>query len=247
IASWLCSLYFGFPITILSPLDFLSRPERWLWAIHNYRATLSAAPNFAYELCVRKIDRSALEGLDLSCWRAAFNGAEPVNPDTLTRFSQRFEPYGFRPETLLPVYGLAESSVALTAPPLGRVPRVDWVDRTAFEQNQQAEPWNSSNRPALRFVSVGLPLPGHEVRVVNDQDNPVAERQQGRIQFRGPSTMAGYFRNPAATQQVFLEGWLDTGDLGYQAEGELFITSRLKDIIIKGGRNLYPQEVEEVT
>ncbi|PYV88954.1 MAG: hypothetical protein DMG05_14635 [Acidobacteria bacterium] len=244
IGSWLCSLYFGFPITILSPLDFLTRPERWLWAIHNYRATLSAAPNFAYELCVRKIDPSALEGLDLSCWRAAFNGAEPVSPDTLTRFSQRFEAYGFRPETLLPVYGLAESSVALTVPPLGRIPRVDCIDRTRFEQNQKAELSKSST---LRFVSVGRPLSGHEVRVVDDQGIQVEERRQGRIQFRGPSTMAGYFRNPAATRQVFLNGWLDTGDLGYQAEGELFITARLKDVIIKGGRNLYPQEVEEVT
>ncbi|WDT80388.1 MAG: AMP-binding protein [Candidatus Manganitrophus sp.] len=117
IGSWLGALYFGIPITILSPLTFLTRPERWLWAIHYHRGTHSAAPNFAYELCVRKIDERAIEGLDLSSWRVAFNGAEPVSPETLERFTKRFAPYGFRKETFFPVYGLAESSVALTFPP----------------------------------------------------------------------------------------------------------------------------------
>ena len=125
IGSWLTALCFGVPTAILSPLAFLSRPERWLWAIHEHRGTVSAAPNFAYELCARKIDDRALEGLDLSCWRVTLNGAEPISPDTLERFARRFERYGFRAESFLPVYGLAESSVALTFPPLGRKPRVD--------------------------------------------------------------------------------------------------------------------------
>jgi fatty-acyl-CoA synthase len=246
IASWLYCLCFGIPIVILSPLAFLSRPERWLWAIHHHRATLSAAPNFAYELCVRKTEPQALEGLDLSCWRAAFNGAEPVNPETLERFSRRFGAYGFRPESLLPVYGLAESTVALTVPPLGRKPRVDSVARESLETESKAKP-AESGQSALRFVSVGRPLVGHEVRVVDDEGHEVGERVQAHIQFRGPSTMIGYFRNPQATQAVSRDGWVDSGDLGYLADGELFVTGRLKDIIIKGGRNFYPQEVEEVT
>ncbi len=247
IGSWLTALCFGVPTAILSPLAFLSRPERWLWAIHEHRGTVSAAPNFAYELCARKIDDRALEGLDLSCWRVTLNGAEPISPDTLELFTRRFEPYGFRAESFLPVYGLAESSVALTFPPLGRKPRVDLVGRECFESKGEALPCSVSDASPLRFVSEGRALPGHEVRVVDDASHDAGERVQGHIQFRGPSTMQGYFKNPSATATVMRgDGWVDTGDLGYLADGELFVTARIKDVIIKGGRNLYPQEVEEV-
>ena len=247
IGSWLTALCFGVPIAILSPLAFLSRPERWLWAIHEHRGTVSAAPNFAYELCALKIDDRALEGLDLSCWRAALNGAEPISPDTLERFARRFEPYGFRAEAFLPVYGLAESAVGLTFPPLGRKPRVDRIGRERFESAGAALPCSESDASPLRFVSEGKALPGHEVRVVDDASDEMGERVQGHIQFRGPSTMQGYFKNPTATAAVMrVDGWVDTGDLGYLADGELFVTARIKDVIIKGGRNLYPQEVEEV-
>ena len=248
IGSWLTALCFGVPIAILSPLVFLSRPERWLWAIHEHRGTVSAAPNFAYELCARRVDERAIEGLDLSCWRAALNGAEPISPDTLERFASRFEPYGFRAEAFLPVYGLAESSVGLTFPPLGRKPWVDRIGRERFENAGAALPCSESDVSPLRFVSEGKALPGHEVRVVDDASCETGERVQGNIQFRGPSTMQGYFKNPAATAAVMRDdGWVDTGDLGYLADGELFVTARIKDVIIKGGRNLYPQEVEEIT
>jgi acyl carrier protein len=247
IGSWLCSLYFGIPITILSPFAFLNRPERWLWAIHYHRATLSPAPNFAYELCIRKIEEQSIEGLDLSSWRIAFNGAEAVSPDTLTRFTQRFVPYGFRPESLFPVYGLAESSVALTFPPLGRPPRVDRIIRESFQRYHRAEPALPSDPSPLRFVSCGIPLPGHEVRIVDEQDHELGERIEGSLQFRGPSAMKGYFRSPEATRAAFHEGWWNSDDLAYKADGEVFITGRRKDVIIKAGRNLYPQEVEEVT
>ena len=247
IGSWLTALCFGVPTAILSPLAFLSRPERWLWAIHEHRGTVSAAPNFAYELCARKIDERALEGLDLSCWRVALNGAEPISPDTLDRFARRFAPYGFRAEAFLPVYGLAESSVALTFPPLNRKPRVDRIKREGFESRGEALPCPEPDASSLRFVSEGKALPGHEVRVVDDTACESGERVQGHIQFRGPSTMQGYFKNPAATAAVLREGgWVDTGDLGYLADGELFVTARIKDVIIMGGRNLYPQEVEEI-
>jgi acyl carrier protein len=246
IGSWLCSLYFGIPITILSPFAFLNRPERWLWAIHYHRATLSPAPNFAYELCIRKIEEKSIQGLDLSSWRIAFNGAEAVSPDTLTRFIQRFAPYGFRPEAMFPVYGLAESAVALTFPPLERRPRVDLIVRESFQRYHRAEPASPSDSSPLRFVSCGIPLPGHEVRIVDDQDHELGERIEGSLQFRGPSSMKGYFRSPEVTQAAFHDGWWDSGDLAYKADGEVFITGRRKDVIIKAGRNLYPQEVEEV-
>jgi fatty-acyl-CoA synthase len=246
IGTWLASLYFGMPIVILSPLAFLSRPARWLRAIHAHRATLSPAPNFAFDLCVRKVTDAEIEGLDLGAWRLAFNGSEPVSPETIERFTRRFAPYGFKPETMCPVYGLAESSVALTVPPLGRGPWVDRVARATFERGREARPAAADDDNPLRFVSCGHPLPGHDVRIVDAAGNPLGERIEGRIEFRGPSVTSGYFRNPEATRAVLHGDWMDSGDLGYRADGELFITGRQKDVIIKAGRNLYPQEVEEL-
>jgi 1-acyl-sn-glycerol-3-phosphate acyltransferase len=245
IGSWLATVYFGVPVVILSPLAFLSRPARWLWAIHTHGGTVSAAPNFAFDLCVQKVADDEIQGLDLGSWRLAFNGSEPVSPETIERFTRRFEPYGFRAEAMCPVYGLAEASVALCVPPLGRRPRVDRVDRRRFERAGEAWP-ASGDTAALPFVSCGRPLPGHDVRIVDPGGRPVGERMQGRVEFRGPSVTVGYFRNPEATRAVLHDGWMDSGDLGYWADGELFLTGRQKDIIIKGGRNLYPQEVEEV-
>ena len=250
IGTWLCCLVRGIPLALQSPLSFLARPERWLWAIHRRRATLSPAPNFAYELCVRKIRDEALEGLDLSSWRCALNGSEPVSPDTLDRFTRRFERYGFQRESLMPVYGLAECSVALCVPPVGRGPRVDRVERLPFEREGRAVPAVRDEEGALRFVSVGTALPGHEVRIVAPAAaaaEEMPERVVGRIVFRGPSVTAGYHGNAEATAAVSLPGgWMDSGDLGYRAAGELYVTGRRKDLIIKGGRNLVPQEIEEV-
>lgn len=261
IGAWLGTLYHGFPLTIMSPLTFLSRPERWLWAIHYHRGTVSAGPNFAYELCVRKIKDEDIQGLDLSSWRLAFNGAEMINPKTLERFIEKFKPYGFKAEAFFPVYGLAESTVGLTMPPLNREPRVDLILREAFEKEQRADiPGNiATNTPPsftataatadkniLQFVSCGFPIPDHEIRIVDDKMQELSERQIGSLQFSGPSAMQSYYRNPAATEKIYHEGWWDSGDLAYLAEGEVFITGRKKDIIIKAGRNLYPQEIEEI-
>jgi 1-acyl-sn-glycerol-3-phosphate acyltransferase len=246
IGTWLFCQTKGIPLALQSPLSFLARPERWLWTIHEHRATLSAAPNFAYELCVRKIKDDALQGLDLSSWRCALNGAEPVSPETLDRFAARFSRYGFRPEALVPVYGLAENSVALSVPPLGRGPKIDRVARGPFETEARAVAATPGDASALRFVSVGHVLPGHEVKIVDEAGREVGERKVGRLAFRGPSMTPGYYRQPEATAAITLEdGFLDSGDLAYMAEGEIYVTGRLKDLIIKGGRNLVPQEIEE--
>ena len=245
IGSWLFSVYHGFPITVMSPLAFLSRPERWLWALSDSRGTLCPAPNFSFELCARKIQDEAIEGVDLSAWRVAINAGEPVLPDTLSRFAERFQSYGFRPESFVPCYGLAESSVALTFPPLNRPPRIDVIEREDFKVEGRAVQAPPDTNDALRFVANGKPLPGHEVRIVDDEGQDVAERMQGRILFRGPSKTNGYFRNTAATDAVVdREGWMDSGDLGYLAESELYVTGRKKDCIIKAGHNIIPQEVE---
>jgi acyl-CoA synthetase (AMP-forming)/AMP-acid ligase II len=245
IGSWLFSVYHGYPITVMSPLDFLSRPERWLWAMSDSGGTLCPAPNFSYELCVRKIEYASIEGVDLSRWRIAINAGEPVMPATLQAFSKRFEPYGFRREAWVPCYGLAESSVALTFPPIDRPPVIDRIRRSQYETEGRAEPAGDYPGMTLEFVANGVPLPGHEVKIVDDDGRILGERQRGRVLFRGPSKTAGYFRNSEATRAVIDSGgWMDSGDLGYWADGEIFITGRLKDCIIKSGHNIIPQDVE---
>ncbi len=247
IGSWLMCLYHGIPLTLLPPTAFLARPERWLWAIHERRATLSAAPNFAYELCARRLSEQVLSGLDLSSWRVALNGAEAVSPGTLRRFAARFRPHGFHPEALLPAYGLAECSVALALPPASRGPRVDHVARLPFEREGSVRPASPGDADALEFVSVGRELPGHEVRIVDEASAEVDERVVGRLVFRGPSMTNGYYRNADATAAIALPGgWLDSGDLAYRADGEIYVCGRRKDLIIKAGRNLVPEEVEDV-
>jgi fatty-acyl-CoA synthase len=255
IGAWLTLLHFGVPLAVMSPLAFLTRPERWLKAFQSYGGTISAAPNFAYELCVRKIADKDIEGVDLSHWRAALNGAEPVNPDTLDRFAQRFARYGFRREAQLPVYGLAEASLAVTVPPLNRGPLIDRIEREVFTAEGRAVPARTDDRTVIAFVSSGKPIPRHEVRIVDASGKEVGERTEGFLWFRGPSATSGYYQNAEATETLLPLGpasddgefaWVDSGDRAYRADGEIYVTGRVKDIIIKGGRNLYPHEVEEL-
>lgn len=243
IGAWLGSLYCAAELVVMSPLSFIARPERWLRAIHRHRGTISAAPNFAYQMCTERLDDAALAGLDLSSWRCAFNGAEPVSPRALRRFAERFSACGFDPHALMPVYGLAECSLGLAFPPPGRGPKYDRISREAFMRSGRAQP--SDEPDALEFVGCGYALPGHEIRVVDDAGNELPERQVGQIQFRGPSATSGYFRNEEATRALIRGDWLNSGDLGYMAEGEIHVTGRAKDLIIHAGRNLYPQEIEE--
>jgi 1-acyl-sn-glycerol-3-phosphate acyltransferase len=247
IGLWLGALYFGVPLAIMSPLAFLSRPSRWLWAIHAHHGTISAAPNFAFDLCARKIADADIKGLDLSRWRIAVNGSEAVSPDTIDRFARRFAPYGFKAESMCPAYGLAESSVALTLGALRRAPRVDYIAREPFERAREIRPVDTSDSRALRFVSCGRPLRHHDVRIVDPSDRPVGDCVEGRIYFRGPSVTHGYFRNAEVTRAAMHDGWMGSGDLGYQVDGELFVTGREKDLIIQGGRNLCAEEIETIT
>jgi len=245
IGAWLGSLYFGMPLVVMSPLSFLSRPSRWLWAIHRHKGTLSASPNFGYELCRSKIPAEQLEGLDLSSWRWAFNGAEPVSPETLERFADHFAPHGFRGNALAPVYGLAEAAVGLAFPPPGRGPLVDSIRRDPFTREGRAQQVPPDHPDALHMVACGRALPGYQVRIVDGQDRPLPERREGTLQFQGPSATAGYFENPEATRSLYHGEWLDTGDLAYLADGEIYVTGRIKELIIRGGRNIFPYEVEQ--
>ena len=245
IGAWLAPLYVGARCYIMSPLSFLARPQGWLWASHRYRATVSAAPNFAFELCLKQIDEGELKGLDLSSLRYVANGAEPVSIHTLRRFIARFGRYGFRPQAMAPVYGLAECAVALALPPPGRGPVIDRVKREALSRRELAEPASPDDPNAIEFIACGRPVPGHEIRIVDDAGRELEERREGRLEFRGPSATAGYFRNEAKTRELFRAGWLDSGDRAYMANGDVFITGRIKDIIIRAGQHIYPHEVEE--
>ena len=245
IGAWLGSLVFGMPLVAMSPLRFLARPARWLRAIHDHHGTLSAAPNFAYELCVDKIDADELSGIELASWRLAFNGAEPVSHRTVTRFVERFRPHGFRAEAMCPVYGLAESGLGVTFPLDPRPPLVDAVDGGELRRSGRAVPAPSDASDARRLVACGQPLLDHEVRIVGATGAELPERHEGRIQFRGPSATTGYFRNPVATAELVVGTWRETGDLGYLASGDLYVTGRSKDLLIRAGRNIHPQELEE--
>jgi len=246
IGAWLGSLYYGALAVIMPPLAFLADPARWLRAIGKHRGTLSAAPNFAFELCCKNIRDEDVMGLDLSSIKLIVNGAEPVSPSTIARFTERFAPYGFRPEMMGPVYGLAENSVGLAFPPLGRTPIIDRVDRTALSRDGIATPAPSTDHTALEFVACGQPLPRHEVRIVDEAGREVGERTEGRLQFKGPSATKGYYRNEEKNRTLFDGQWLESGDRAYVAKGDIYITGRIKDMIIKAGRHIYPHEIEEL-
>jgi 1-acyl-sn-glycerol-3-phosphate acyltransferase len=245
IGAWLGALVVGFPLVLMSPLAFLARPERWLQAIHRFGGTISGGPNFSYELCHRRIHDDQIEGLDLSSWRLAFNGAELVNPATMERFSTRFASYGFSPRAMTPVYGLAEATLGLTFTPLGRGPRIDPVSRSALFERGIAQPQPQPSADAMQLVSSGIAIAGFEVRVVDDSGQEATNRSTGEVQFKGPGVTSGYYRNAQATKRLFDGGWARSGDRGYIADGELYITGRDKDVIIRAGRNLYPYELEQ--
>ncbi len=245
IGAWLGSLYFAMQLVLMPPTAFLGRPSRWLTRLHAHRATISGAPNFAYEVCVSRVRDEQISGIDLSNWRLAFNGAEPVSPNTVRRFTERFAKYGFRSEAMAPAYGLAEAGVCLTVPPLERGPLFERVERDAYQRHGEALPARHDDASALEFVSSGQALPGYQLRVADDAGRELPDRREGRIEFRGPSATRGYMHNPEASERLFHGNWLDTGDLGYVVDGDLFITSRVKDLIKRAGRNIYPYEVEE--
>lgn len=245
IGCWLGSLYYGALAVIMPPQSFLADPMAWLWTAHQHRATITAGPNFAFELCLKVAQSGSLDALDLSSLRAVMNGAEPVSPSTIRRFREHFAPYGFRPEALGAVYGLAECSVGLAFPPIGRGTITDRVSREPLMSDGIARPAGPEDATALEFVGCGQPLPGHQIRIVDEDGLELPERREGRLQFKGPSATSGYFRSPEKTRALFDGSWLESGDRAYIAAGDIFITGRNKDMIKRAGRNIYPQELED--
>ncbi|QRK09878.1 fatty acyl-AMP ligase [Archangium violaceum] len=236
----LSAVYYPGSMVLLPPEVFLARPALWLRALSRHRGFVSPAPNFAYGLCLKRVKDSELEGVDLSAWRYALNGAEPVSLETLRRFSERFSRWGFQAGSLRPVYGLSEASLAVTFPPAGRGPHAVGVDARVLAMERRVVDGSRE------VVSVGRPVPGFEVQVRDELGHVLPERRVGRVFVRGPSVMAGYFGLLEATRRSLDdEGWLDTGDLGFEQDGELFLTGRAKDVVIIRGANHAPQEFEE--
>jgi fatty-acyl-CoA synthase len=227
-------------LTLLGPELFVARPALWLRALSRYRATISPAPNFAYSLCVSRVSDAEMEGADLSGWRTALNGAEPVAPSVLRAFCDRFARWGFRREALTPVYGLSEAALAVTFSDLDRPFRGRRFDREGLSHDGVAR----ETAQGREIVSVGRPVPGFRLRIVDAAGRDLPAGQVGRVWARGPSLMEGYLGDPEATARALRQGWLDTGDLGFLLGGELYLTGRAKEVVILRGRNYAPEEIE---
>ncbi|HEX8282700.1 MAG TPA: fatty acyl-AMP ligase [Pyrinomonadaceae bacterium] len=248
----LMPMYAGAWMALMPPGAFLQRPFRWLEAVSNYRATHSGAPNFAYDLCVRKVTEEQRETLDLSHWRVAFNGAEPITAATLDSFAETFAPCGFRRRAFYPCYGLAEATLMVSCLPPGTLPVVTTVEAATLEQNVAVSA-NGDGGARRTLVSSGQTLPGQQIAIVNPElGTRCAPGEVGEIWVAGPSVAEGYWDKPEETAATFRAFITDTGegpflrtrDLGFLRDGELFVTGRLKDLIIILGRNLYPQDIE---
>jgi fatty-acyl-CoA synthase len=236
---------FSLRSSVLMPaLTFLKRPERWFQALQDFGATVTFAPNFAYAVAVKRIKPETVARWDLSRVRVFGCGAEPARADTFRAFLQHFGPANVRPDSLLPCYGMAEATLAVTHHVIGRPWRCETVNARRLHEDGLAVP--RGGEPGVEFVSCGRPLAGHELRIVDDARRPLPERAVGEIELRGPSVTAGYFGDASATAKTFVDGWLRTGDLGFVADGDLFVSGRKKDLIIVAGRNYAPEEIEGV-
>jgi acyl-CoA synthetase (AMP-forming)/AMP-acid ligase II len=246
------SLYLGALCVLLAPATFIQRPLNWLRAIHDYRAEVAGGPNFAFDLCVRRFRVDQLNGVDLSCWKLAFNGAEPVRAETIERFTHAFRPYGFDVRAVNPLYGMAEATLLISGAPRGSGPVIRTVGLEALRRNQIGIP--RSNEDAHPVVGCGRSLIGQNLAIVDPQTcTRLGADCIGEVWVQGPHICKGYWRNPEATKSTFQASiagendqvWLRTGDLGFtDAAGELFITGRIKDVIIVRGMNHYPQDIE---
>lgn len=237
----------GTRMVLGAPQDFLAAPARWMQWMSQYGGTATAGPNFSYVLAARALRRAAREGesLDLSRLRVVLNGAEPIDPATVEDFLDAGEPFGMPPGSAFPAFGMAEVAIAGTFPPPGRGLVVDTVDRRVLETERYAAPAEAGADNARGFALLGRAVPGLEIRIVGPDDGRVLrEREVGELEIRGTSVCSGYYGRPELNGELFHDGWLRTGDLGYLVGGELVLCGRIKDVIIVGGRNVFPEDIE---
>ncbi len=233
-------------VDYLRTQDFAMRPMQWLKLISKNRGTVSVAPPFGYELCLRRSNDKELAELNLSSWRVAGVGAEPIPAELLSQFGEHFSKIHFNSKAFMSCYGLAENTLAVSFFQEASGSRVNEVDRDILEYEGKAVAPTKNTRAIATFVNCGKALPNHRIEIRSDTGTPLLEREVGRIYISGPSLMSGYFRDVASQQQIQATGWMDTGDLGYVLDGNLYVTGRKKDLIIIRGRNIWPQDIEYV-
>ena len=246
IAGFLMPILSGIPLVLMSPFDWVRAPYKLLQSVSKYRGTLTWLPNFAYNFCAQKIRDRHVEGVDLSSLRAVINCSEPVRWESHVAFYERFKNYGLKFEALQTSYAMAENVFGVTQSPLGQVPVVEEIDREAFMAERLAKrPFDG--RPSMKMMSSGQPLENTKVKIVDENGNTVPERIIGEVALQSDCMLTGYFNRPEITEKAFRNGWYLTGDYGYMSNGEVFVSGRKKDMIIVGGKNIYPQDLESLT
>ncbi len=246
IAGFLMPILSGVPLVLSSPFDWVRAPYRLMQSVTKYKATISWLPNFAYNFCAQKIRDRYLEGVDLSSWRAVINCSEPVRWESHQAFYERFKSYGLKFEALQTSYAMAENVFGVTQSDLSRPPKVHEIDREAFMIERLARP-PADGHPAMKMMSSGQPLSNTRVRILDKHGKDVGDGVIGEIALQSDCMLTGYYNRPDATHKTFLDGWYLTGDYGYIFDGEVFVSGRKKDMIIVGGKNVYPQDLESLT
>lgn len=246
IAGFLMPLLQGIPLVLMSPFDWVRRPAMLLRAIHDYQGTLCWLPNFAYNHCARRIRQRDIEGISLASMRAFINCSEPVYHTSHQQFIERFTEYGVRTEQLAVSYAMAENTFAVTQTPIGQYPSLDIVDRAALEQQQQALPCADNLPTAQVNVSCGPAIPDTEIIALDPDGNPLPERYVGELAVKSTYMLSEYYKRPDLSADLWQNGWYRTGDMGYIADGEVYVSGRKKDLIINAGKNVYPQDLEAI-
>jgi fatty-acyl-CoA synthase len=245
IAGFIMPVMRGVPLVLMSPFDWVRAPHRLFQAVSRYRGSLSWLPNFAYNFCAQKARDSQLSGVDLSSWRAVINCSEPVRWESHQAFYERFKGFGLRYEALQTSYAMAENVFGVTQSRLGQPPAIDIIDRQAFMSEHVARP-AAEGQPSMVMMSSGRPLRNTRVRILDERRRELPERVIGEIAIQSDCMLSGYYNRPDLTEKAFYQGWYLTGDLGYLADGELYVSGRKKDVIIVGGKNVYPQDLEAI-
>jgi acyl-CoA synthetase (AMP-forming)/AMP-acid ligase II len=245
IASFLMPVLTGTPLVLMSPFDWVRAPHKLMRAISDYRGTLCWLPNFAYNFCAKKIRETDMLGVELSSLRALINCSEPMRYESHQMFLKRFRDYGFRDSALATSYAMAENVFAVTQDGIGKAVTYDQIDLEKFQQEKIAEPARAGNLNAV-MVSAGAPIENNLIKIISDQGEDLPERHLGEILIKSNSMLTEYYLRPDDTRKSFIDGWFKTGDLGYLANGELYISGRKKDLIIVGGKNIYPQDIETI-
>ncbi len=243
IACWLMPILLGYPLVIMSPFEWIRAPYRLMQAVSHYKGTLSWLPNFAYNFCAQKIRDRDLEGVNLSSWRAISNCSEPMRWESQRAFYERFKGLGLHSEALTTCYAMAENVFAVTQGGIERPVVFEDIDRDSLQIEKVARP-AEAEKTAIRMLGAGKAIPNTSVVVLDSKGHPLPDRHVGEVGLKSNCMLSGYYHRPDATEKAFINGWYLTGDFGYLVDGELYITGRKKDLIIVGGKNIYPQDLE---